>query len=89
MISEKITVKNKSGLHARPATNFSKLARQFASAVTVKKAGASFNGKSVINVLSAGIVCGTEIELVTEGPDEQEAMNALLEAIRSGLGENE
>ncbi len=87
MVSEKIVVKNPSGIHARPASLFVSTAGKFTSKLTVIKDGKSINGKSIIAVLSAFITCGSEIELILDGPDEQAALDTLLELIHSGLGE--
>ncbi|MDP4110109.1 MAG: HPr family phosphocarrier protein [Bacillota bacterium] len=87
MVSQKIVVKNKSGLHARPATTFISEAKKFKSKLTINKGDKSINGTSIITLLSAGISCGSEIELVLEGEDEKEALKALAGLIESGCGE--
>lgn len=87
MISRKVTIKNPTGLHLRPAGNLCKEAMKFKSAVTFHFNGGSCNAKSVLSVLGACVKCGNEIELVCEGADEDEAMDALVTAIESGLGE--
>jgi len=87
MITQKITIKNKLGLHARPASNFVKMAQSFKSKVEILKGEKRLNAKSMIGILAAGAKCGTEIELAIEGEDEQEAMKQLTEFIDAGLGE--
>ncbi len=87
MITQKITIKNKLGLHARPASNFVKMAQSFKCAVEIVKDGKRLNAKSMIGILAAGAKCGTEIELACNGEDEQEAMQKLTEFIDAGLGE--
>lgn len=90
MFSRTITVTNKTGLHARPATEFVTKAKSFASKVSVKRAesaDAPVNAKSIIRLLSAGIAQGSTIEIIAEGPDEAEAVNALVELIETGFGE--
>jgi len=87
MITQKITIKNKLGLHARPASNFVKMAQSFKSSVEILKGEKRLNAKSMIGILAAGAKCGTEIELAIEGEDEQEAMKQLTEFIDAGLGE--
>ena len=83
MVSQKVTVKNPTGLHLRPAGILCKEAMQFKSHITFRYA----NAKSVLSVLGACIKSGDEIELVCEGEDEQEALAALVHAIENGLGE--
>ena len=87
MITQKITIKNKLGLHARPASNFVKMAQSFKSKVEILKGEKRLNAKSMIGILAAGAKCGTEIELAIEGEDEQEAMKQLTDFIDAGLGE--
>ena len=85
MVSQKVTVKNPTGLHLRPAGILCKEAMQFKSHITYRENTA--NAKSVLSVLGACIKSGDEIELVCEGEDEQEALAALVNAIENGLGE--
>lgn len=87
MITQKITIKNKLGLHARPASNFVKMAQSFKSKIEILKGEKRLNAKSMIGILAAGAKCGTEIELAIDGEDEQEAMRQLTEFIDAGLGE--
>ncbi len=87
MVKQNIVVINKSGLHARPASNLVKAASRFKSRITLIKGDKNFDVKSILGILSAGIICGTEITLVCEGEDEAEALSGLAELIASGLGE--
>lgn len=87
MVSQKITIINPSGLHLRPAGNLCNEALKYRSTITFAFDGGTANAKSVLSVLGACVKCGDEIELVCEGVDEQEAMDALANAISSGLGE--
>ena len=87
MVSDRITVKNPSGLHLRPAGVFCKEATKFDSQITFHFKGSTANAKSVLSVLGACVKCGDEIELTCDGQDEQEALDALVKAIESGLGE--
>ena len=87
MISQKITITNPSGLHLRPAGNLCNEAMKYKSLITFSFDGGTANAKSVLSVLGACVNCGDEIELVCEGADEREAMEALVGAISSGLGE--
>ncbi|MDR1765266.1 MAG: HPr family phosphocarrier protein [Lachnospiraceae bacterium] len=87
MINKTVTVKNPTGLHARPAAAFVKEASRHKCSVLIKKDGRSFNGKSIISVLSACITCGTKIELETDGEGESQALDDIVAAVESGLGE--
>ncbi|HJG30835.1 HPr family phosphocarrier protein [Collinsella tanakaei] len=90
MYSEETTIVNATGLHARPASMFTKTASGFKSNVTVKKAGAEgdgVNAKSMLALMTQGLACGTTIVITADGEDEQEAVKALVELIESGCGE--
>ena len=87
MVSQKVTVKNPTGLHLRPAGIQCKEAMQFKSHITFRYRENTANAKSVLSVLGACIKSGDEIELVCEGEDEQEALVALVQAIENGLRE--
>ena len=77
MVSQKVVIKNPTGLHLRPAGILCKEAMQFKSLITFK-----FRG-----LLGACVKCGDEIEFVCEGEDEAEALKTLVEAVENGLGE--
>ena len=87
MLSRKITIKNPSGLHLRPAGVLSQTAMKFKSDIIIEYGEQRIVAKSVLNVMAAGIKAGTEVNLIVDGEDEEEAMNTLVEAIESGLGE--
>ncbi len=87
MISKNLTVVNPSGLHLRPAGVLSQTAMKFKSDITIVSGEKKIVAKSVLNVMAAGIKCGTEITLVCDGEDEEEAMKTISQAIESGLGE--
>ncbi len=87
MVSQKVVITNPTGLHLRPAGNLCKVAMNFKSHITFSYGENTANAKSVLSVLGACIKCGDELEFKCEGPDEQAAMDALIEAIRNGLGE--
>ena len=87
MISQKVTIKNPTGLHLRPAVILRKEAMKFKSLITFRFRDGSANAKSVLSVLGACVKCGDEIELVCEGEDEEAALETLVAAIESGLGE--
>ena len=87
MLSQKVTIKNPTGLHLRPAGILCKEAMKFKSLITFSFRNSTANAKSVLSVLGACVKCGDEIELTCEGEDEEEALKALVNAIESGLGE--
>lgn len=87
MVSQKVVIKNPTGLHLRPAGILCKEAMQFKSLITFKVKDTTANAKSVLSVLGACVKCGDEIELVCEGEDEEAALEALVNAIDTGLGE--
>ena len=87
MVSQKVVIKNPTGLHLRPAGILCKEAMQYKARSTFRYRDNTANAKSVLSVLGACIKCGDEIEFVCEGEDEEEALKALVEAVESGLGE--
>jgi len=87
MISQEVCVKNPAGLHARPANVFVKTAAQYPCKVDILKGKRTFNGKSIVSVLSACVTCGTAITIVCDGEQEEIALRAVVEAVESGLGE--
>ena len=87
MVSQKVTIKNPTGLHLRPAGILCKEAMQFNSLITFTFRGNTANAKSVLSVLGACIKSGDEIELFCDGSDENEALTAIVKVIENGLGE--
>ena len=85
MLSYKVTVRNPSGLHLRPAGLL--CGEAIKSSITFQYAGGTANAKSVLSVLGACVKSGDEITLVCEGEDEQAAIDALVALIEGGLGE--
>ncbi len=87
MVSQKVTIKNPTGLHLRPAGILCKDAMEFKSAITFRFKETTANAKSVLSVLGACVKSGDEIELFCDGVDEEEALKTLVQAIEEGLGE--
>lgn len=87
MVSQKIKIKNPTGLHLRPAGILCREAMNFQSLITFQYRGNTANAKSVLSVLGACIKCGDEIELICEGEDEEKALKCLVQFIEDGLGE--
>ena len=81
MYVKEIAVMNQVGLHARPATFFTQKANEFKSSVWIEKDERRVNAKSLLGVLSLGIVKGTEISIIAEGSDEETAVETLCELI--------
>ena len=87
MFMKETTVNNQVGLHARPATFFIQKANEYKSSIWVEKDDRRVNAKSLLGVLSLGIVKGTAINLIADGPDEEAAINALVDLINSEFSE--
>lgn len=82
-----VTLRNPTGLHARPAKVFARAAAGVAADVTVEKDGREVNAESVLSVLTLDCHQGDEITIRTEGDDAEEALEQLVELVESGLGE--
>lgn len=87
MCVKDVVINNQVGLHARPATFFIQKANEFKSTVWVEKEERRVNAKSLLGVLSLGIVGGTEIRIIVDGSDEEAALAALVELVENGFGE--
>ena len=88
MVSQKVKIKNPTGLHQRPAGVLCKNAIEYTSVITFKYGGENVaNAKSVLSVLGACVKSGDEIELICEGEDEETALREMIALIESGLGE--
>lgn len=87
MINKSTVINNQVGLHARPATFFIQKANEFKSSIWVEKEDRRVNAKSLLGVLSLGIVKGTEVNIIADGPDENEAIDCLIELIDSDFSE--
>ena len=89
MLRKEFKVKNKVGLHARPAAVFVQTANKFKSNIFVEKDGKSVSAKSILGVLSLGAEKGVKISVEIEGSDEEEAINAISELIENKFGDEE
>ena len=87
MYMKEVTVNNQVGLHARPATFFIQKANEFKSSIWVEKDERRVNAKSLLGVLSLGVVKGTTINLIADGVDEKEAVDALVELFDNNFDE--
>lgn len=87
MVSKEVVINNQVGLHARPATFFIQKANEFRSSIWIEKDDRRVNAKSLLGVLSLGIVKGTPVNIVADGADESEALQTLSELIDSDFSE--
>jgi phosphocarrier protein HPr len=81
MINRMVVIKNKLGIHARPAGQFVREASKYKSMIYIGKNGSEVNGKSIMGVLMLAAACGTKLELRIDGEDEFAAMEALVDLI--------
>lgn len=91
MRSVRLVVRNPSGIHARPGAVFVRTAGRFQSDITitnVSKSKGPANAKSILSVMPLGASMGSEIEVSAVGADEAAAIDAIREAVESGLGED-
>ncbi|MBQ8914837.1 MAG: HPr family phosphocarrier protein [Clostridia bacterium] len=87
MVSREVTIKNNVGLHARPATFFIQKANSFKSSIWVEREDRRINAKSLLGVLSLGIVKGMNITIIADGADENDAVDGLVALIDTGFSE--
>ena len=93
MFVKDVTVQNQVGLHARPATFFIQKANEYKSSIWIEKKEREkkerrVNAKSLLGILSLGIVGGTDIRIIADGSDEQAAVEALVELVESGFSDD-
>ena len=82
------TIENKTGIHARPASVFVQKASSFKSKVQLKAKGKTVDAKSILMIMSMGLVKGTEVTIVADGPDEADAVAALKKLVDDKFGED-
>ena len=87
MYVKEVTINNQVGLHARPATFFIQKANEFKCSIWVEKEERRVNAKSLLGVLSLGIIKGTSVSLVADGADEKVAVDTLAELVSSDFAE--
>ncbi|MBS7365231.1 MAG: HPr family phosphocarrier protein [Oscillospiraceae bacterium] len=87
MVTKEVVINNQVGLHARPATFFIQKANEFKSSIWIEKEDRRVNAKSLLGVLSLGIVKGTAVNLIADGNDENEAISTLSDLIASDFSE--
>lgn len=89
MPSQKTTLCNKLGLHARAAMKLTDKAMAYESNIQLKQDQRQVDAKSIMEVMVLGAVYGQEVEIITTGPDEQEALQGIIELIENRFGESE
>lgn len=89
MIKTTVTISNKLGLHARASAKLTKLAGGFKSDVFMSRNGRRVNAKSIMGVMMLAAGLGSEVEIETAGPDEQQALDAITALINDKFGEGE
>ncbi len=89
MPSEQIEIVNQLGLHARAAAKFVGTATRFESKVKLAKDGKEVDGKSIMSVMMLAASVGSKVQVTTEGPDEQEALDAIKDLINNKFGEEQ
>lgn len=89
MIKRTVTVKNKFGLHARPAALIVTTAAKYQSEFFISKDGVRVNGKSIMGVMMLAAEIGSELLLELDGPDEEQAINDIIQVIESKFGESD
>lgn len=87
MFVKNVVVQNQVGLHARPATFFIQKANEYKASIWVEKDERRVNAKSLLGILSLGIVGGTSIKIIADGADEQAAVEGLVKLVESGFTE--
>jgi len=85
MYVREVTVTNQEGLHARPATFFTQRANEFKATVLIESDNRSVNAKSLLGVLSMGIMKDMSISIIGDGADEVEAVDTLCSLVESGF----
>ena len=89
MIKETIPIINKLGLHARAAAKLVSTATRYESDIKISRNGKEVDGKSIMSVMMLAASCGTDVDIIINGPDESEAFAALKELIADRFGEGE
>ena len=87
MCVKDVVIHNQVGLHARPATFFIQKANEYKSSIWVEKDERKVNAKSLLGVLSLGIVGGTSIKIIADGSDAEQALDGLVALVESGFAE--
>ncbi|HNX73907.1 MAG TPA: HPr family phosphocarrier protein [Spirochaetales bacterium] len=87
MVEVETTIKNRAGIHARPSALIAQTAIKYASRIYLEKNGNKINAKSIMGIITLAASFGSVIKISAEGPDEQEAVNAIKALFDSGFNE--
>jgi phosphocarrier protein HPr len=87
MVERSVQVINRNGLHARPAAEIVKAAARFRSDITIVRDDLEVNGKSIMGVMMLAAECGSSITIRADGPDAEQAVNAIGQLVAEGFGE--
>lgn len=87
MVSKKLLLTNAQGFHMRPASVFANAMGKYSCDVMIRYNENEYNANSLLNIIAACIKCGSEIEVICNGTDENEALSEAVQLIESGLGE--
>lgn len=87
MVNQKVKLVNKQGFHMRPATDFANAMQKYDADISIIYKSNKINAKSMMNIIAAGIHCGSEIEIICDGKDEEKALREAVEIIESGFSE--
>ena len=87
MVEVETTIKNRAGIHARPSALIAHTAIKYASRIYLEKNGNKINAKSIMGIITLAASFGSVIKISAEGPDEQEAVNAIKALFDSGFNE--
>jgi phosphotransferase system HPr (HPr) family protein len=89
MVEKEVTIENKLGMHLRAAAVFIETGNRFQCQIHLRKDERLVNAKSIMGLMTLGAACGSNVTVVTEGDDEQEALDVLVELIQKRFGEKE
>ncbi len=87
MIQQEVTIKNRAGMHTRPAASLVKLAAKFKAEFYIEKDGMEINGKSIIGVMTLAAEQGSKLLLKFDGEDEEEARKEIVDLVERGFDE--
>jgi phosphocarrier protein HPr len=89
MVQQEATIVNKLGLHARASAKLTQLAGRFKSEIWMSRNGRRINAKSIMGVMMLAAGIGAQVTIETEGPDEEQALRAILDLIADKFGEGQ
>jgi phosphocarrier protein len=88
MVEQMVTIKNRAGIHARPAALLVQTASKFKSKIYIEKDSDRINGKSIMGIITLGAGYDTNLKLIADGEDEQDAIQALVHLFDSKFEED-